>query len=123
MSVFETWESPDKQARFCFSHSDEQFTTGVLILQPGAQLPKHNRPLAFENLLQLSGECVMTILKDEADQGEGHTLRPGDSLRMEKGQWHIHANPFPAASLTLFKAEGDITSVMKTVRETFTRIG
>ncbi len=122
MSSFEVWASPDGQARFYFSHSDKKFTTGVLMLQPGAQLPKHNRPLAHENLIQVGGECQMTLMDDAGEIKEEHVLRVGDSLRMNRGQWHIHANPFPNASLTLFKAEGDITAVVNTLRKSFTKI-
>lgn len=122
MSVFEIWESADRQARFYFSHSNEVFTTGVLMLRPGTQLPKHNRPLALENLVQVGGECQITLLDESGEITEEHVLKTADNLRMEKGQWHIHANPFPDVSLTLFKAEGDITAVMQTLRETFTKI-
>lgn len=122
MAAFEVWDSPDGQVRFCFSHSGSDFTTGVMILQPGAALPKHNRPLAYENLLQLEGSCTMTLVSESGEAQSVYALKPGDSLRMEKGQWHIHANPNAAASLTLFKAEGDITAVMDNLRKTFTQV-
>ncbi len=88
----------------------------------GAELPKHSRPKAFENLVQISGKCLMKIF-DDADSVTEHTLGVGDKLRMDKGQYHIHSNPFSETSVTLFKAEGDITEVMKVLRENFTRIG
>ena len=119
MAAFEVWDSPDGQVRFCFSHTGSDFTTGVMILQPGAALPKHNRPLAIENLLQLQGTCQMTLVDEAGKQERIHVLRPGDSLRMEKGQWHIHANPTAELSLTLFKAEGDITAIVAALRQTF----
>ena len=122
MPAFEVWEDPATETRFCFSHSDENFTTGVMILQPKIELPKHNRPLAFENLLQISGRCEMRLLDEAGNLQATHTLNPGDSLRMEKGQWHIHANPFDEESATLFKAEGDITAIVEKLRETFTAI-
>ena len=50
-------------------------------------------------------------------------LSPGDSIRMEKGQYHIHSNPFEEKSHTLFKAEGDITDIVDTLRKNFTRVG
>ncbi|MCX6727279.1 MAG: cupin domain-containing protein [Candidatus Saccharibacteria bacterium] len=122
MSVFETWESSDGKARFSFSHSDEIFTTGILTLQPGAELARHNRPLARENLLQISGSCKMTLSDENGDNEHVHELTPGISLSMDKGQWHVHANPFDEESITLFKADGDITAVMKVVRETMVKI-
>lgn len=119
-SAFEAWEDPATGTVFYFSHSDENFTTGVMYLPPGAELPKHNRPKAFENLIQLSGTCKMTVFDLEGDSSSEKVLQPGDTLRMEKGQYHIHANPFEEKSYTLFKAEGDITEVMKVLRENFT---
>jgi len=122
MAAFEVWDSPDGQVRFCFSHTGSDFTTGVMILQPGAALPKHNRPLAYEHLLQLSGNCMMTLIAEDGAEQSVHNLKPGDSLHMEKGQWHIHANPNETASYTLFKAEGDITAILDNLRKTFTQV-
>jgi quercetin dioxygenase-like cupin family protein len=117
--AFEVWEDPETQARFCFSHSDKNVTTGVMILRPGTELPKHNRPLAFENLLQISGKCQMSLFGEAGELQATHELAPGDYLHMAKGQWHMHANPFDEESATLFKAEGDITKVVEKLRETF----
>lgn len=119
---FETWQDPATGAEFCFSHSDENFTTGVMYLPPGCELSKHNRPNAFENLKQIAGKCKMTVFDLEGDGSFDKVLSPGDELRMEKGQYHIHANPFDEKSYTLFKAEGDITDIVKTLKESFTRI-
>lgn len=65
----------------------------------------------------------MTIFDLECDGSFDKVLSPGDELRMERGQFHIHANPFDEKSYTFFKAEGDITEVMKVLRENFQRIG
>ncbi len=122
MAAFEVWDSPDGQVRFCFSHTGSDFTTGVMILQPGAELPKHNRPLACESLLQLEGSCNMTLLSESGEQQSVHELGPGNVLAMEKGQWHIHANPGGEPSFTLFKAEGDISAIVANLRKTFTLV-
>ncbi len=122
MTTFETWRDPATGVEFSFSHSDENFTTGVMYLPPHSELPKHNRPKAFENLKQIAGKCNMTIFDPEGDGSFDKLLSPGDELRMEKGQFHIHANPFEEKSYTLFKAEGDITEVMRALRENFMRI-
>ena len=123
MTAFETWKDPATGVEFAFSHSDESFTTGVMYLPPHTELPKHNRPKAFENLKQIAGKCQMTVFDLEGDGSFDKVLCPGDELRMEKGQFHIHANPFNEKSYTLFKAEGDITEVMKVLRANFQRIG
>ena len=123
MTPFETWKDPKTGVEFCFSHSDEKFTTGVMYLPPHSELPKHNRPKAFENLKQIAGKCKMTVFDlDNESSSFDVVLGPGHTLRMEKGQFHIHANPYDEKSYTLFKAEGDITEVMKVLRENFTRI-
>lgn len=109
-------ESPDGKARFYFSHSDEKFTTGILVLQPRAALPKHNRPHAIENDVQIGGRCLMTIF-NENDTTQEVEIAAGEGVRMQAGQWHIHGNPYDEVSITLFKLEGDISDIMKMLRE------
>lgn len=121
MNAFEAWQDPSTGVTFYFSHSDENFTTGVMVIPAGTELPKHNRPKAFENLVQVSGKCLMKLFDDQ-DKATEHVLEVGDTLRMDKGQFHIHSNPYDQPSATLFKAEGDITAVVKVVRETFERV-
>jgi quercetin dioxygenase-like cupin family protein len=120
-SAFEVWRDPTSKVEFYFSHSDESFTTGVMYIPPGSALPKHNRPKAFENLIQISGTCSITVFKTN-DTSFEKILKPGDSLRMEQGQYHVHSNPYAQNSYTLFKAEGDITDVMKILRSNFERV-
>jgi quercetin dioxygenase-like cupin family protein len=119
---FEVWQDPQTKVIFYFSYSDENLTTGVMEIPAGAELPKHNRPKAFENLVQVSGRCLMKVF-DGNDNPTEHILEAGDTLRMEKGQYHIHSNPYSEPSYTLFKAEGDITEIMKVLRSNFTRLG
>ena len=59
---------------------------------------------------------------DENDIATEHKLGVGDSLSMSKGQFHIHANPHDEPSATLFKAVGDITSIVAAVRKSFKHI-
>lgn len=117
----EIYQAPDGQVRFYFSHSDEHFTTGVMVLQPGTALPKHNRPLAFENLTQISGACLMTLF-DANNTPKDYELTVGEGIRLQKGQWHIHANPYKETSITLFIAEGSIVEIMQALRETYQKI-
>ncbi len=120
-NAIEIYQSPDGKATFYFSHSDSNFTTGVMVIEPNSSLPKHKRPLAFENLTQVSGKCLMTLFneKDEAIEIE---LNVGEGIKMHKAQWHIHANPYNELSLTLFKAEGDISEVMKALKEFYRKL-
>lgn len=117
---FEIWQTPDGGATFYFSYSDKNLTTGVLLLQPGSSLPKHNRPGGCENLVQLSGQCEMTVfsVEDEGRIEKSVELSVDEQLRMSKGQWHIHANSSGEPSLTFFKLVGDITEIMGVLRKT-----
>lgn len=89
-----------------------------MVIAPHYELPKHNRPLAVENLVQISGTCVMKLFADEANFTE-HVLQKGDHLVIPQGQYYIHANPYDVESATLFKAAGDITAVMDILRKEF----
>jgi len=123
VTPFEVWKDPNTEAIFYFSHSDEVMTTGILFIPPNTELPKHNRPLAYENLVQVSGSCTMTVFEDENDEvGLNHVLNVGNELRMDKGKHHIHANPNNEPSYTLYKAEGDITAVMEVLRANFEKL-
>lgn len=120
--AFEMWEDPQGQARFCFAHVGKDFSTGVLVLKLDTELPKHNRPRAEENLLQISGRCQLTLLNEKGEVEATHELTPGTAVHMKKGQWHIHANPYPEPSVTQFKAEGDITEVVDVMRREYTEV-
>lgn len=121
MTPFEIWQDPKSKVTFYFSHSDDKQTTGVMEIPPDAVLPKHNRPKAYENLVQISGKCKMEVF-DDNEQSTDVVLEVGSTLRMEKGQFHIHSNPYTETSYTLFKAEGDITEVMKVLRQNFIKL-
>ncbi len=121
MIGFELWRDKTTGVVFYFSHSDENLTTGVMEIPANTELPKHSRPLAYENLVQISGKCVMEVFNDD-DTSQELTLAVGDTLRMKKGQSHIHKNPFDQISSTLFKAEGDISEVMKVLRTNFEQL-
>ena len=118
MKQIETYESQDGGVRFYFSHSDKNFTTGIMVIRPHYELPKHNRPFAIENLAQISGESVMKLFSDETNYTE-HILKPGDNLQIPIGQYHIHANTKDIESIALFKADGDITAVMDIIRKEY----
>lgn len=120
-NVITIYESADKKARFYFSHSDSNLTTGVLVLQPGCSLPKHNRPHAIENLTQISGKCMMTLF-DEKNELKEIELIVGEGIKMPKAQWHIHANPYKGLSVTLFIAQGNILDIMEHLKKVNTKI-
>ena len=88
------------------------------MIPAGVELPKHNRPLAIENLVQVAGTCLMKVFNDD-DTVTEHILEVGTTLSMPQGQFHIHANPYTETSYTLFKADGDITAIVENVRQSF----
>ena len=120
--VFEIWEDPSGHARFYFSYISPEFTTGTLVLKPDTELPRHHRELAFDNLVQVSGTCQLTLTNDAGDIEASYELRPGTAIRLPKGQWHIHANPYEEESVTLFKAEGDATEMVQMMHHKYTKI-
>lgn len=121
MNYIEAYEDKNKIVKFYFTHSDSQFTTGVMVIQPYKELLKHNRPLAVENLIQVSGTCIMKLFIDEINFEE-KIMNTGTYIQIPKGQYHIHSNPSDEESITLFRAEGDITKIMKSLRKEFDQI-
>ena len=115
------YETPDKKARFYFSHSDSNLTTGVLVMEPGAALPKHNRPHAIEDVTQVVGKCLMTLFDENSGLKEIE-LTVGEGVRMPKAEWHIHANPYDEISGTLFIAQGNILDIMDHLKKTNTKV-
>ena len=93
-------------------------------MQPGTALAKHNRPLGFENLMQISGRCLTTVFNEAYPESIEKEVEmfSGDLVQMAKGQWHIHANPFEQESITFFKLVGDITEIMQKLREDNTKV-
>ncbi|MFA6325181.1 MAG: cupin domain-containing protein [Candidatus Paceibacterota bacterium] len=121
MNYIEAYEDKDKIVKFYFTHSSPEFTTGVMIIQPHKELPKHNRPLAIEHLIQISSTCVMKLFIDETNFEE-KVMNPGDCIQIPQAQYHIHSNPSDLESVTLFRAEGDITKVMEVIRKEYNEI-
>lgn len=117
----EIYENNDGNVRIYIAYSSNKFSTGLLILKPGAFLPKHNRPKAIENLTQIYGSCLMKIF-DKVDHSKNYRLNPGEGVRMYKGQYHIHSNPYSEDSITLWTAEGDIIEILNEIRRTHKKI-
>ncbi len=119
-SNVEVYESESGDVRFYIAYSDNKISSGILVMKPYASLPKHNRPLAIENDTQISGKCLMTLFYDNRE--ESVELGAGEGIQMDRGQWHIHANPFDDVSVTLWKAEGDITEILSVIRKSYRKI-
>ena len=77
MDAFEMWEDPNTGARFCFAHVGADFAAGVLVMKPDSELPKHNRPQAAENLLQIEGRSQVTLLGETGEVQASYELTPG----------------------------------------------
>jgi len=121
MNYIEAYEDKNKIVKFYFTHSSPEFTTGVMVIQPHKELPKHNRPLAIEHLVQVSSSCVIKLFTDEVNFEE-KVINEGDYIQIPQAQYHIHSNPTDKESVTLFRAEGDITKVMESIRAEYIEI-
>lgn len=121
MNFIEAYEDKEGIVKFFFTHSDENFTTGVMIVKPNSEPSKHNRPLAVENLIQIYGKCLMKLFSDE-NTFEEKLMTPGTYIQIPQAQFHIHANPYNEESITLFRAQGDITKIMEVIRNNYNKI-
>jgi quercetin dioxygenase-like cupin family protein len=110
---FEKYNIP--QGNIMIAFSDKSLSIGTIEIRPGQELKKHNRPV-LESLYQLEGACLMKIYESERKVIE-KVLKPGDSINIESKKYHIHSNPFNKNSITLWKANGDITEIIKDIRK------
>ena len=117
----EIYDSVDGNSRFYIAYSGKDFSTGIMVIKPGISLPKHNRPLAIENLTQISGKCLIKII-DEDEKITDYELNSGESIKIEKGKYHIHANPHEDISVTLWMADGDIVDIIETIRKIYRKV-
>ncbi len=109
---FELYNIPQGQIMIAFS--DSNLSVGTLQINPKQELSKHNRPV-LESLFQIKGKCMMKLLKDD-DSIEEVILNEGDSLDILPEKYHLHTNPFDEASITFWKASGDITKIIEDIR-------
>ncbi|HLD78282.1 MAG TPA: hypothetical protein VJB16_04610 [archaeon] len=115
--MVEVYQLP--QGKITIGFSDEQLSIGLLSLRPGKSLEKHNRPVA-EQLLQVRGSCVMQLF--DGGSVKDIELKEGDTLTIPANRFHIHSSPSEDESITLWKFEGDILSVLEKIRAQFKRI-
>jgi quercetin dioxygenase-like cupin family protein len=99
-----------EQGSIMIAFSDEKLSVGTLELNSGAQLSRHDRP-CLESLFQLKGKCVIKFDDREVE------LNEGEQIDISVGTFHIHSNPFSEKSLTFWKASGDITEIIRKIRE------
>jgi len=102
------------EGRIVIAHSDKDISIGYLVLNPGKELPKHNRPV-LEELRQISGRCVMKLYEDDGIREV--TLHEDEKLEIPPRQYHVHSNPFLDLSYTLWIAHGDITAIIESIRK------
>ena len=109
---FELYNIPQGQIMIAFS--DRNLSVGTLELNPKQELSKHNRPV-LESLFQIKGKCMMKLVEDDGSIKEV-ILNEGDSLDICAEKYHLHTNPFDEASVTFWKADGDITQIIEDIR-------
>lgn len=110
---FETYTLPSGKIMIAFS--DKSMSAGTLHINPGQELPRHNRP-ALESLYQLQGVCVMKLF-DNGGTSREVIMKEGDSIEIPPGKFHIHSNPHECVSITFWKASGDITHIIEDIRK------
>lgn len=110
---FEQYKLP--QGKIMIAFSDKTVSIGTLHINSKQELPKHNRPV-LESLFQVKGSCVMKLFEENGSIKE-ITLKEGDSIDIPAKKFHIHSNPNGAVSVTLWKASGDITSIIEDIRK------
>jgi len=101
------------EGKMVIIHSDKNLSVGYLVLNPGKELAKHNRPV-LEHLRQISGKSVMKLF--DGNKVREITLKEDDSLEIPASQYHIHANPFSELSYTLWLFHGDISEIIKSIK-------
>ena len=109
---FELYNIP--QGKIGIAYSGEDFSTGYLELEPGTELAKHNRPV-LEQLMQIKG--IGKIIVFEGENQKEVIMNVGDKLDIPPEQYHIHANRGTESSITLWKANGDITEIIDAIRK------
>lgn len=95
--------------------SDKTISVGTLHINPGQELPKHNRPVP-ESLFQLKGTCIMRLFEDDGSLKD-FVLKEGESIDIPPNKFHIHSNHSKEVSITFWKASGDITKIIESIRK------
>jgi len=106
--------------RLFISYSDKKLSTGLLLLNPKTEFQTHNRPVQ-EQLTQVFGKCMIKLFENDKIV-KRVVLMEGRSLKIKPNQFHIHSNPYNRASVTMWKFEGDITDIIKNLRNTLRRL-
>lgn len=101
-------------------HTSRKLSTGFLKLKPKVEFQKHVRPV-IEQLTQVQGKCVINLMKDDKVIKE-ISMKEGTTIKIPANQYHTHSNPFDEVSITIWRFEGDITKIIKGIRENFKRV-
>ena len=104
-----------QQGNIMIAFSDKSLSVGTLEINPKQELAKHNRPVP-ESLFQVKGKCMMKLFGEDGTVNEV-VLNEGESIDIPPLKFHIHSNPFDDASVTFWKASGDITGIINKIRE------
>lgn len=95
---------------------DENRCPGTLELDPHEGLEKHKRPVE-EQLIQLHGSCVMKLFDGETVAEV--RLDEGDTLDIPADTFHAATDPTDDPSVTMWRFDGDIRSIVEDIRDEF----
>ena len=113
----EVYEFP--QGKIAIENSDKKSSKGYLLLNPKAELEKHNRPVD-EHLIQIEGSSSIKLFKN--DEITEITMKEGDALIIPTNKFHIHSNQGNKISITMWEFPGDITSIIQNIRKSNKRV-
>ncbi len=114
----EIYELPE--GKILIGFSDEKLSLGLLVLNPGQALPKHDRPIK-EQLVQVSGTSTIKMFNKESFLKDV-VLNEGESLEMPSNQLHIHCNQTKEKSITMWKFESNIIEKIESIKNNYKRI-
>ncbi len=108
-----------KEGEITIVHDEPKLSIGLLELNPNQSLDKHHRPIA-EDLLQIQGESIIKIFNGDKLESK-RILKKGEHIKIPANMNHIHSNETGNSSLTLWKFNGDISEILKAIRNTSER--
>lgn len=114
----EIYKIPEGKITIVFS--DKNKSIGLLELNPGQQLLKHNRPVN-EELTQIYGSSTIKLFDDGGIIKET-ILGEGEKLIIPANQFHTHTNFSKERSITLWKFEGDIVEIIEKIKNSFKKL-
>ena len=118
----EIWEDAAASVRFCFSYTNDQITTGALMIKANFELTQYAYADCSQNLTQLAGECRITTLTARGEISHSYDLGPGDWVSISADTQCIITNTAEDESVTLFTLTGSCKPIVEKIRREYVPI-